>query len=167
MRLIMHIVQIPILQNSFAKDELERDKRWIEGLDKIHRSRNIMKCFDFSATPFPPGEKTISEDMLFGWIVSDFSLNDAIESGLTKTPRIAIRDDSDKFDANYRSRFYHIYRDDEVKPDLNRRAKDHMKNYRILSPMHIGFWVKIGLRPERNGMKHTKRVDSRDRQFLL
>jgi type III restriction enzyme len=110
-----------------SKDELERDKRWIEGLDKIHRSRNIMKCFDFSATPFPPGEKTISEDMLFGWIVSDFSLNDAIESGLTKTPRIAIRDDSNKFDKNYRSRFYHLYRDDEVTPDLTRRAKPHEK----------------------------------------
>ena len=81
-----------------SKSELERDKRWIEGLDKIHRSRNIVKCFDFSATPFIPSGKNVSEDTLFGWIVSDFSLNDAIESGLTKTPRIAIRDDSNKFE---------------------------------------------------------------------
>ena len=39
-----------------TKSELERDKRWIEGLDKIHRARNILKCFDFTATPFPPGK---------------------------------------------------------------------------------------------------------------
>ena len=106
------------------KSDLERDKRWIEGLDKIHRTRNIINCFDFSATPFPPG-KEVSEDSLFSWIVSDFSLSDAIESGLTKTPRISIRDDSNKFDKDYRSRFYHLYKDDEVKPDLNRRAKPH------------------------------------------
>ena len=110
-----------------SKLESERDKRWIEGLDKIHRARNIIKCFDFTATPFIPSGKNASEDTLFEWIVSDFSLNDAIESGLTKTPRIAIRDDSNKFDKNYRSRFYHLYRDDEVKPDLNRRAKPHEK----------------------------------------
>ena len=107
-----------------SKLDLERDKRWIEGLDKIHRTRNIMNCFDFSATPFPPG-KDVSEDSLFSWIVSDFGLSDAIESGLTKTPRISIRDDSNKFDKEYRSRFYHLYKDDEVKPDLNRRAKPH------------------------------------------
>ncbi len=105
--------------------DLERDKRWIEGLDKIHNARNIVHCFDFSATPFIPSGKNVSEDTLFEWIVSDFSLNDAIESGLTKTPRIAIRDDSGKFTKEYRSRFYHIYKDDEVKPDLNRNSKPH------------------------------------------
>ena len=103
--------------------ELERDKRWMEGLDRIHRARTIVRCFDFSATPFIPSGKNVTEDTLFGWIVSDFSLNDAIESGLTKTPRIAIRDDASRFSKEYRSRFYHLYNDDEVKPDLNRNAK--------------------------------------------
>ena len=112
---------------NISKKELERDKRWIEGLDKIHNARNIVKCFDFSATPFIPSGKNVSEDTLFGWIVSDFSLNDAIESGLTKTPRIVIRDDSNKFSKDDKSRFYHLYRDDEVKPDLNRNAKPHEK----------------------------------------
>ncbi|RNJ76725.1 MAG: type III restriction endonuclease subunit R [Nitrosopumilus sp. H13] len=112
---------------NISKADLERDKRWIEGLDKIHDARNIIHCFDFSATPFIPSGKNVSEDTLFGWIVSDFSLNDAIESGLTKTPRIAIRDDSNKFSKEYRSRFYHLYKDDEVKPDLNRNAEPHEK----------------------------------------
>ena len=112
---------------NMAKKEMERDKRWIEGLDKIHSARNIVRCFDFSATPFVPSGKSVTENTLFEWIVSDFSLNDAIESGLTKTPRIVIRDDSNRFSKNYRSRFYHLYRDEEVKPDLNRRAKPHEK----------------------------------------
>lgn len=105
--------------------ELDRDKRWMEGLDKIHSARNVTHCFDFSATPFIPSGKNVAEDALFGWIVSDFSLNDAIESGLTKTPRIAIRDDANRFSKEYRSRFYHLYNDDDVKPDLNRNAKPH------------------------------------------
>jgi type III restriction enzyme len=112
---------------NISKTELERDKRWIEGLDKIHKSRNILQCYDFSATPFIPSGKNVSENTLFEWIISDFSLNDAIESGLTKTPRIAIRDNSGKFSKEYLSRFYHLYKDDEVKPDLNRRAKPHEK----------------------------------------
>ena len=112
---------------NIPKIELERDKRWIEGLDKIHRARTILDCFDFSATPFISSGKNIMEDTLFKWIVSDFSLNDAIESGLTKTPRIAIRDDSNRFSKEYRSRFYHIYKDGEVKSDLNRNAKPHEK----------------------------------------
>ena len=108
-----------------TKSTLNKDKRWVEGLDKIHTARRIIHCFDFSATPFIPSGKNVTEETLFGWIVSDFSLNDAIESGLTKTPRIAIRDNSGQFTSEYKSRFYHIYMDDEVKQDLNRRANPH------------------------------------------
>lgn len=115
------------LVKKISRTALERDKIWIEGLDTIHNVRNIMRCFDFSATPFIPSGRNVNEDALFEWIVSDFSLNDAIESGLTKTPQIAIRDDSRKFSKEYRSRFYHLYRDDEVKPDLNRSAKKEEK----------------------------------------
>lgn len=105
----------------------KRDTRWMESLDKIHRTTTILCCFDFSATPFVSSNKITEEDGLFPWIVSDFSLNDAIESGLTKTPRVAIRDDTNKFDKEYRSRFYHLYKDDEVKPDLNRTANEQEK----------------------------------------
>ena len=63
------------------------------------------------------------EEALFGWIVSDFGLNDAIESGLVKTPRVVVRDDAIPSAKTYKSRLYHIYNDPEVKDDLNRRAE--------------------------------------------
>lgn len=128
----------PNIEVKVDKDVLEEATKWIEGLDKIHSTRNIIKCFDFSATPFVPSGKNVNDESLFDWIVSDFSLNDAIESGLVKTPRIAVRDDSGKFDKQYRSRLYHLYRDDDVKPDLNRNAKpeeplpDLVKNAYVL-----------------------------------
>lgn len=57
------------------------------------------------------------------WIVSDFGLNDAIEAGLVKTPRVVIRDDALPSAASYRSKLYHLYREAEVGEDLNRRAE--------------------------------------------
>lgn len=106
-------------------DYIETATLWIEGLDKIHDSRKILKCYDFSATPFVPTSKGVSNDTIFQWIVSDFSLNDAIESGLTKTPTVVVRDDSGKLDENYKSRFYHIYANPEIKSDLNRKALEN------------------------------------------
>jgi len=109
-------------QKGVKKEYIEKATLWVGGLDRIHKQRGILNCFDFSATPFAPSGKKAAEEALFGWIISDFSLNDAIESGLVKTPRVVIRDDG-KYTKEYKSRFYHIYMDDEVKDDLNRKAK--------------------------------------------
>jgi len=111
------------LRQRDLKDSAEEATVWIGGLDRLHRSRGILRCYDFSATPFTPSGKKSSEEALFGWIVSDFGLNDAIESGLVKTPRVVVRDDAVPDAKTYKSRLYHIYNDPDVKDDLNRRAK--------------------------------------------
>lgn len=105
-----------------TKDELEVATRWVGGLDRINRARGILTCYDFSATPFTPLGGRSPEESLFRWIVSDFGLNDAIESGLVKTPRIVVRDDAIPDARTYKSRLYHIYNDPDVKDDLNRNA---------------------------------------------
>ncbi len=105
------------------KEDIEEATKWVGGLDRIHRARGILKCFDFSATPFAPSGKQSTEEALFDWIVSDFGLNDAIESGLVKTPRVVVRDDG-RLSKDYKSRFYHIYSDPEVKDDINRKAEE-------------------------------------------
>lgn len=106
-----------------AKEDIEEATKWIDGLDRINQARGITVCYDFSATPFAPSGKRSSEEALFGWIVSDFGLNDAIESGLVKTPRVVIRDDALPDAKSLKSRLYHIYNDSEVKDDLNRKAR--------------------------------------------
>ncbi len=105
-----------------GKDEIDEATKWIGGCDRIHQSRGILSCFDFSATPFIPSGKKTKGETLFNWIVSDFGLNDAIESGLVKTPRVVIRDEG-QLTKEYKSRFYHIYKDLEVKENLGRKAK--------------------------------------------
>ena len=106
-----------------AKDEIERATRWVGALDRIARARGILACYDFSATPFAPSGRKSAEESLFGWIVSDFGLNDAIEAGLVKTPRVVVRDDAVPDARTWKSRLYHIYADSEAREDLNRKAE--------------------------------------------
>ena len=105
--------------------DLDEATRWIEGLDRIHKTRRIQRCFDLSATPFAPTGKATTDVALFEWVVSDFGLNDAIEGGLVKTPRVVIRDDALPDTKTFRSKLYHIYRDLEVSQDLSRPAEAH------------------------------------------
>lgn len=119
------------------KDEKEEATIWVGGLDRIDRNRGILRCFDLSATPFAPSGKRAREEALFSWIVSDFGLNDAIESGLVKTPRIVIRDDG-KVDKELRSRLYHIYTDAEVKDDINQKDNP---NAPLPSLIQNAYWL--------------------------
>lgn len=113
------------LSKTKGKSKEEEEARiWVKGLDRINSARKILTCFDFTATPFPPTGKKNQEESLFNWIVSDFGLNDAIESGLVKTPRIVIRDNSVNRDEQMRTKLFHIYNDETVKDDLNRNAKE-------------------------------------------
>lgn len=108
-----------------TKEQKEAEQQatvWISGLDRIHKTRKILGCYDFSATPFAPSGKKNDEEALFGWIVSDFGLNDGIESGLVKTPRVVVRDDGVPNADSFKSKLYHIYTDPTVKDDINRRA---------------------------------------------
>ena len=65
---------------SVSLEELEEATMWISGLDRIGKAKGITMSYDFSATPFVG--RGLSKETLFEWIISDFSLNDAIESGL-------------------------------------------------------------------------------------
>jgi type III restriction enzyme len=111
------------LRTRDLKDSAEEATVWVGGLDRLNKARNVLTCYDFTATPFTPSGKKSSEEALFGWITSDFGLNDAIESGLVKTPRVVVRDDAVPDATTYKSRLYHIYNDPDVKDDLNRKAK--------------------------------------------
>ena len=113
-------------QTGIDKKESERATCWIKGLDRIHKHKGILSCFDFSATPFAPsGTKAVAsyKEDLFGWIVSDFGLMDAVESGLTKTPRFVVRDDGPVNPKNLKSKLYHIYDNESVKRNLTGKAR--------------------------------------------
>lgn len=65
---------------------------WVDGLDRINRLMGVGRVLDFSATPYYLGRVGNNANRPFPWVVSDFGLMEAIESGLTKIPQFAARD---------------------------------------------------------------------------
>lgn len=84
-------------EEAFGEDEeaesfFDEATVWMDGLDRINRLRGINACVDLSATPYFLGRVGQDTNKPFPWVVSDFSLTDAIESGLVKIPQLAVRD---------------------------------------------------------------------------
>ncbi len=75
-----------------AEDFFKEATVWIDGLDRVHKLRRINFCVDLSATPYFLGRVGQDTGRPFPWVVSDFGLIDAIESGLVKIPQLAVRD---------------------------------------------------------------------------
>lgn len=72
-----------------------RDARvWFRGLTDIRRKAGIKAAYDLSATPYYLKGSGYNEGFIFPWTVSDFSLMDAIESGIVKIPRVPVDDDA-------------------------------------------------------------------------
>jgi len=77
-----------------AQKREEAARIWISGLEAIQAKLGLKVVYDLSATPFFLRGSGYSEGTLFPWVVSDFSLIDAIESGIVKVPRVPVADDS-------------------------------------------------------------------------
>jgi type III restriction enzyme len=77
-----------------AQTREEEARVWISGLEAIKDKIGIRMIYDLSATPFFLRGSGYPEGTLFPWVVSDFSLIDAIESGIVKVPRVPVADDS-------------------------------------------------------------------------
>lgn len=81
-------------------DRREAEKRdeearvWISGIEAVKAKLGVKAIYDLSATPFFLRGSGWSEGTLFPWVVSDFSLIDAIEAGIVKVPRVPVADDS-------------------------------------------------------------------------
>ncbi|MCY2987736.1 MAG: DEAD/DEAH box helicase family protein [Planctomycetota bacterium] len=106
-------------------DRKEAEKRdeaarvWISGLEAIQRKCGIKTVYDLSATPFfLRGSGYGREGKLFPWVVSDFSLIDAIESGIVKVPRVPVSD-------NAMTGEQPTYRDlwDRIRDDLPKKGR--------------------------------------------
>jgi type III restriction enzyme len=89
------------------KAEAERNaaaaRLWISGIEALNRALRktdksgketggVSAVYDLSATPFFLRGSGYREGALFPWVVSDFSLMDAIESGIVKVPRVPVSD---------------------------------------------------------------------------
>ena len=96
-----------------AEERADREAAtvWVDGLDRIHAACGIDACIDLSATPFYIQGSGYPEGSPFPWIVSDFSLVDAIECGVTKIPRLPAADNTGRPDPKYFRLWEHVTKD--------------------------------------------------------
>jgi type III restriction enzyme len=85
----------------------EAARLWINGIEALQRVAKVpVPVYDLSATPFYLRGSGETEGTLFPWVVSDFSLIDAIECGIVKVPRVPVQDVPGEDEPIYR----HVYR---------------------------------------------------------
>jgi type III restriction enzyme len=95
-----------------AERRNEEARIWISGLEAVKEKVGIRNIYDLSATPFFLRGSGYKEGTLFPWVVSDFSLIDAIEAGIVKVPRVPVSDDQMKHKMPiYRNLWPHIRTD--------------------------------------------------------
>src|SRR4029077_10042991 len=88
-----------VLDEETAEANAREATVWIEGLDRINkvlggRGNGVRLCVDLSATPFYIQGSDNEVGKPFPWVVSDFSLLEAIEAGLVKVPQLPTEDGS-------------------------------------------------------------------------
>jgi type III restriction enzyme len=100
-------------------EQREREARvWLSGIEAVQRKIGVKLVYDLSATPFFLRGSGWPEGTLFPWVVSDFSLIDAIESGIVKVPRVPVDD-------NQMSGTLPTYRQlwEKIRADLPRKGR--------------------------------------------
>ena len=77
-----------VTSGAMKEDELDDEGQWFSALLMLNAQRDLRAVIDFSATPAyltrPKGLSTA----VFPWVVSDFGIEDAIEAGICKIPRL-------------------------------------------------------------------------------
>ena len=93
----------PVEEQLSAAEKNQRQDAtvWITGLDTINAACGVRFCVDLSATPFYIHGSGHPEGTPFPWLVNDFGLVDAIESGITKIPRLPVSDTTGRPEPKY------------------------------------------------------------------
>ena len=95
-----------------ATEENKAARIWINGIEAFKRKLGVRAVYDLSATPFFLRGSGWAEGTLFPWTISDFSLMDAIESGIVKLPRVPVADNIPNEDVPiFRDLWKHISKD--------------------------------------------------------
>ena len=88
-------------QKAEGEDAAEENRRaavWFSGLVRITQRFKVRSIYDLSATPYYLTGSGYDPYSLFKWVVSDFGLIEAVESGLVKIPFLPTRDDTQQID---------------------------------------------------------------------
>ena len=97
------------------KEELDENGQWYRTLFHISKYRNLQRIIDFSATPSYLSKPKELNTSIFPWCITDFGVEDAIESGICKIPRLPIAIENSATD-NRLSNLYRYCVDERRQP---------------------------------------------------
>ena len=111
-------------EKSDLKQENEAAMVWYEGLRQMKLlGYKIQQVYDLSATPYYLKGSGYPEYSLFPWVVSDFGLVDAIESGLVKIPFLPAYDNTTDLDEPKLRNIYECIKDKLPKRGIRAQKK--------------------------------------------
>ena len=129
--------------------ENENARVWYEGLRQIKAlGYKLQHVYDLSATPYFLKGSGYPEYSLFPWVVSDFGLVDAIESGLVKIPFLPAFDDTQNIDEPmFRNIYEHIAKDLPKKGQKKARkeARENGEETKVESQSNLPHLLVIAL----------------------
>ncbi len=108
--------------DSNSEEENVRAAVWFTGVREITKRYQVRHIYDLSATPYYLQGSGYPAYSLFPWIVSDFGLIDAIESGLVKIPFLPESDSSQSLEGPILRNLY-----EHVKVELPKKGQSTRK----------------------------------------
>jgi len=131
-----------------AEGENQRAAVWFSGLVRIVQRFKVRNIYDLSATPYYLTGSGYDPYTLFGWVVSDFGLIEAVESGLVKIPFLPTRDDTQEIAEPVLRNLYENIREDlprAGRKTAKARAKAEGRKF-VEEPPHIPDTLQIALK---------------------
>jgi len=104
-------------------DENQRAAVWFSGLKELSKRFKVQNIYDLSATPYYLTGSGYTPYSLFPWVVSDFGLIEAIESGLVKIPFLPESDNTQELTMPVLRNLY-----DHVRDELPRKGQRKQKS---------------------------------------
>ncbi len=111
-------------EDNEESDENAKAAVWFTGITEISKRYKLQLVYDLSATPYYLKGSGYDAYSLFPWVVSDFGLIEAIESGLVKIPFIPESDNTQELDIPVLRNLYEYVRDDLPKKGRKRAKSD-------------------------------------------
>ena len=119
------------IEGEDTKEENARAAVWFTGLVEISRRFKVGNIYDLSATPYYLTGSGFDAYSLFPWVVSDFGLTEAIESGLVKIPFLPESDNTQSLTQPVLRNIYEYVKDDLPKKGRKTAKAEAKKEGRV------------------------------------
>ncbi len=110
--------ELTVEEKKEAEENSKAARLWISGLEAVGRKLGLGRVIDLSATPFFLRGSGYAEGTLFPWTLSDFSLMDAIESGIVKLPRVPV---AENIPGNEMPVFRNLW--EHIRPEMPKKGR--------------------------------------------